>query len=112
MIERRQSPGGGDGADLSTSQLNGRTAPRRRRSSTFGTTRKLPSGRWQASYNADGRRHWATFDAKADADVWLASARRGATTHAEHVLFGGDRAAVRSATAELALQRAVERARE
>jgi integrase len=75
VTERRQPPGGGDGADLGASQAKGRAAPRRRRSSTFGTTRKLPSGRWQASYNADGRRHWGTFDAKADADAWLASAR-------------------------------------
>jgi nicotinamide-nucleotide amidase len=44
--------------------------------------------------------------------VWLASARRGAATLAEHVLFGGDRAAVRAATVALALQRAAERAQE
>lgn len=42
--------------------------------------------------------------------VWLATARRGAATQAERVVFGGDRAAVRSATVELALQRAIERA--
>jgi integrase len=52
-----------------------RRPPRRRRSSTFGTARRLPSGRWQASYSADGKRHWATVDSKADADAWLASAR-------------------------------------
>jgi nicotinamide-nucleotide amidase len=42
--------------------------------------------------------------------VWLAVARRGAPTLAERVLFGGDRAAVRAATVDLALQRAIERA--
>ncbi len=47
------------------------------RRSTFGTARKLPSGRYQASYWYEGRRHLAegTFDSKADADAWLASAR-------------------------------------
>lgn len=48
---------------------------RRSRSSTFGTTRRLPSGRWQASYHHEGRRYWSTFDSKADADAWLAMAR-------------------------------------
>ncbi len=47
----------------------------RQRTSTFGTARKLPSGRWQASYNQEGKRHWGTFEAKADADAWLAKAR-------------------------------------
>jgi integrase len=49
----------------------------RRRSSTFGNARKLPSGRWQASYWQDGARHVAeqTFPAKADADAWLANTR-------------------------------------
>jgi integrase len=50
----------------------------------FGHVRKLPSGRWQASYlGPDGRRYTArkpdggplTFDAKDDADGWLALRR-------------------------------------
>lgn len=47
------------------------------RSSTFGNVRQLPSGRWQASYWHEGRRHTAprTFDAKADGDAWLARIR-------------------------------------
>ena len=46
-----------------------------RRSRTFGNVRKLPSGRYQASYWQDGKRHSAehTFDYKADADARLAS---------------------------------------
>jgi integrase len=47
--------------------------PARRR---FGKLRKLPSGRWQASYvGQDGLRHVApdTFRTKTDADRWLAS---------------------------------------
>lgn len=58
---------------------------------TFGSVRKLPSGRWQAFYNdPDGRttvsrtgaatpvRHPAptTFDAKVDAEAWLVDERR------------------------------------
>jgi nicotinamide-nucleotide amidase len=43
--------------------------------------------------------------------VWLASARRGQDTLAECVQFAGDRAAVRAQTVELALRRAIERAR-
>lgn len=46
--------------------------PRQRRS--FGAVRKLPSGRYQASYvGADGRRHLAptTFATKSDADAFL-----------------------------------------
>ncbi len=42
----------------------------------FGKVRKLPSGRWQASYvGPDGKRHNApsTFQAKADANGWLAA---------------------------------------
>ena len=41
----------------------------------FGSVRKLPSGRWQASYWHDGRRHAATetFRAKGDALAWLAT---------------------------------------
>jgi hypothetical protein len=46
--------------------------PARRR---FGKLRKLPSGRYQASYlDHDGRRHTApdTFERKRDAEQWLA----------------------------------------
>ncbi len=41
----------------------------------FGSVRKLPSGRWQASYWHDGRRHAATetFRATGDALAWLAT---------------------------------------
>jgi len=41
---------------------------------TFGTTNKLPSGRYRARYvGPDGERHSAphTFDTKGDADTWL-----------------------------------------
>jgi integrase len=54
-------------------------APRKRRRQgrrTFGATRQLPSGRWQASYLApDGARRIApqTFAEAADANAWLAS---------------------------------------
>jgi len=53
------------------------TAPRRRRASSFGSVRKLPSGRWQASYWHDGERHTAptTFPTKGDGTAWLASVR-------------------------------------
>jgi integrase len=49
----------------------------------FGNVRKLPSGRWQASYFHDGKRNTAphTFRAKADANAYLSTAetdiRRG-----------------------------------
>jgi integrase len=46
---------------------------------SWGWLRKLPSGRWQASYlGDDGRRHTAprTFTAKIDAEGWLAAERR------------------------------------
>jgi integrase len=41
----------------------------------FGAIRKLPSGRWQASYFESGRRHIAdrTFPSRADASAWLAT---------------------------------------
>lgn len=45
----------------------------------FGSLRKLPSGRYQASYiGPDGQRHTApmTFRAKVDADGWLFGQRR------------------------------------
>lgn len=45
----------------------------------FGTLRRLPSGRWQASYTGpDRRRHSApsTFDDRADGELWLARVRR------------------------------------
>jgi hypothetical protein len=41
----------------------------------FGSVRKLPSGKWQATYWHEGRRHVAegTFKAKADATAWLST---------------------------------------
>lgn len=45
---------------------------------TFGSIRRLPSGRWQARYrDADGDMRTAgeTFETKADADRWLATLR-------------------------------------
>ena len=49
----------------------------RKRNSTFGSVRKLGSGRHQASYWHEGKRYIADhpFDTKADADVWLANIR-------------------------------------
>jgi integrase len=49
----------------------------RKRTSTFGSVRKFNSGRYQASYWHEGKRYIAdhTFDAKADADAWLANIR-------------------------------------
>jgi integrase len=49
--------------------------PARRRN--FGTTRKLPSGRWQARFWEAGEQRAApdTFATKADASAWLASAQ-------------------------------------
>lgn len=49
----------------------------RRRTSTFGSVRKLPSGRFQASYWHDGKRYssHSTFTSKADAGAWLANKR-------------------------------------
>jgi len=57
------------------------TAPRRRRASSFGSVRKLPSGRWQASYWHDGERHKApsTFATKGDGTAWLANVRSDIT---------------------------------
>lgn len=53
--------------------------PNQRRTRTkFGSTRKLPSGRWQARYTGpDGLPHKAhtTFDTKGDAEEWLAAVR-------------------------------------
>jgi integrase len=51
------------------------STPRRKRRG-FGALRKLPSGRWQASYfGPDNRRHIAptTFDTHGDAEKWLAA---------------------------------------
>lgn len=44
---------------------------------SWGALRKLPSGRWQASYVVAGKRYTAptTFSAKRDADAWLARRR-------------------------------------
>ena len=41
----------------------------------FGSVRKLPSGRYQASYWHEGDRHVAddTFAAKSDAQAWLSA---------------------------------------
>lgn len=54
--------------------------PARKRSKrSFGGLRRLPSGRWQANYTGpDGVLHKApaTFDAKVDAEAWLADRRR------------------------------------
>jgi hypothetical protein len=55
--------------------------PNRRRKGrrTFGATRQLPSGRWQASYLApDGTRRKApeTFPAAADANAWLTNVEK------------------------------------
>lgn len=58
-----------------TGSADGGGRGRRGRTSTFGTARKLPSGRWQASYHHEGQRQWSTFETKADADAWLAKAR-------------------------------------
>ena len=58
----------------------GRTVGRRHMSRrTFGSTRKLPSGQWQASYWYEGRRFVApdTFRTKADAGAWLSSIESG-----------------------------------
>jgi len=49
-----------------------------RRRATFGSVRRLPSGRWQARYTGpDLARHSAplTFDTRTDADAWLAVRR-------------------------------------
>ncbi|HEX2857073.1 MAG TPA: tyrosine-type recombinase/integrase [Propionibacteriaceae bacterium] len=59
----------------------GNTKGTRRR---FGYLRKLPSGRWQASYiGPDGLRHNApvTFDTKGDATTWLDIQSAAVTTH-------------------------------
>jgi integrase len=47
------------------------------RARPFGTTRQLPSKRWQARYWHRGERHTApvTFDAKQDATAWLGGQR-------------------------------------
>ncbi len=46
---------------------------------TFGSSRKLPSGQWQASYWHEGRRFVApaTFRTKVDAGAWLSSIESG-----------------------------------
>ena len=58
-------------------QTQGATAARRSKAS-FGNTRQLPSGRWQARYTGpDGRQHKAptTYDTKKDAEHYLAAVR-------------------------------------
>jgi nicotinamide-nucleotide amidase len=44
--------------------------------------------------------------------VWLALAQRGAATSTERLQLDGDRAAVRDATARVAIERLLQRARE
>ena len=48
------------------------------RRSRFGNIRKLPSGKYQASYSHAGKRHTAptTFPVKGDASAWLAARER------------------------------------
>ena len=55
-----------------TALVDFRTVRRRH----FGSVRKLPSGRWQASYWYEGRHHVAprTYVSKADAQAWLTNA--------------------------------------
>lgn len=50
---------------------------RRRRTSTFGCVRRLPSGRWRAEYTHDGGRYSGpgTFPTKVAAEDWLAGVR-------------------------------------
>lgn len=57
---------------MATKTRAGRAAP-----AQWGTTRQLPSGRWQASYRLDGRRVVAprTFTTRAEALAWLAGER-------------------------------------
>ena len=52
-------------------------AARGGRRSGFGSTRRLPSGRWQARYTVDGRSFHAarTFGTRQDADAYLATVR-------------------------------------
>lgn len=57
------------------------TRPSKRQRRSFGKLRKLPSGRWQASYldpKGSGRRYVAphTYDAKTDAEGFLATESR------------------------------------
>lgn len=58
--------------------------------SSWGNTRKLPSGRWQARYRADGvwRAAPATYRTKRDAEAFLAATRadieRGTWLAPEH----------------------------
>lgn len=66
----------GNVVNLRQAEPERRAAPAVRRGRrSFGKLRRLPSGRWQASYVApDGRRRTAptTFDTKGDASTWLA----------------------------------------
>ena len=55
-----------------------RAVTRMARRASFGSVRKLPSGRWQARYTAPGGSTVAapsTFDTKLDAQAWLATVR-------------------------------------
>ena len=61
-----------------------RPAPRKRSRRSFGKIKKLPSGRYQASYlGLDGQRHNGpvTFLAKQGADQWLAMRQAGIVEH-------------------------------
>lgn len=56
-----------------------RTTHARRAGKRFGYVRKLPSGKYQASYpGPDGKRYTAptTFTHKADAQAWITTERR------------------------------------
>lgn len=57
--------------------MSARRKPGRAAPAPWGTTRTLPSGRWQASYRLDGRQFTAphTFATKAEALGWLAGER-------------------------------------
>lgn len=61
-----------------TTRKPGQSARRRARRGDYGTTRRLPSGRWQARYtDADGIRRPAprTFATRAEAENWITTHR-------------------------------------
>lgn len=88
--------------------MTARKYPKRRE--TWGALRKLPSGRYQASYpGPDGKRHTArttdgrrsiTFDTKDDARAWLSSTRtdinRGTWRSPEDTIAAAEAAAKRA----------------
>ena len=61
---------------------NARRSHARRTPRPWGALRQLPSGNWQASYTADGKRHTApvTFRTRGGADAWLAQQRAALET--------------------------------